>query len=79
MIKEKLKFCEIYIAFSQVDNLTERPIERKYEGDAGARTGNTRREDKHMKQERRERTHRCWTPRTSGKGKKNKISLIPSH
>lgn len=62
-----------------MDNFTERPTDRKYEGDAGARTGNTRREDKHMRQERRERTQRHWTPRTSGKVKKNEISLIPSH
>lgn len=79
MINEKLKFCEIYLAFSQVDNLTERPTDRKYEGDVGTRTGNTNREDKDVKQERRDRTHRHRTPKTSGKVKNNKIPLIPSH
>ena len=69
MIQQKLKFCEIYIAFSQVDNLTERPINRKCEGDPGAGTGNTKREDKDVKQERREGTHRHRTLKTSGKVK----------
>lgn len=79
MIHEKHKFCEIYIAFSQGDNLTERPIDRKYGSDAGASTGNTKREDKDMKQERRERTHRHRTSKTSEKVKNNGIPLIPSH
>lgn len=57
MINKNLKFCEIYLAFSQVDNLTERPTDRNYEGDVGTRTGNTNREGKDVKQERRDRTH----------------------
>lgn len=59
--------------------ITERPIDRKYEGDVRTRTGNTNREDKDVKQERRDRTHRHRTPKTSGKVKNNKIPLIPSH
>lgn len=79
VIHEKLKFSEIYIAFSQGDNLTKRPINRKYEGNVGVGTGNTKREDKDMKQERRERTHGHWTSKTSGKVKNNGIPLIPGH
>lgn len=69
VIQQKLKLCEIYTAFSQVDNLTERPINRKSGGDAGAGTGNTKREDKDVKQERREEMHRHRTLKTSGKVK----------
>lgn len=49
MIQKILKFCEIYTAFSQVDNLKERAINRKCEEDAVAGTGNTKREDKDVK------------------------------